>query len=251
MKEGIGVALFSIVVLFAVSLAVHAGDQESEPNEKPELFCPKTKISDNDRCMDCHVIPDFALKEIKPNNRLDIPTNANVHENVFTYYMDGAVEYGSFRRAVEWLRWHPQYNEIVIELHSPGGSLATAWKLVGMLEGLRSQGYHITTRVEGFAASAAFIIFQAGDIREIGPLAETMHHELWTVTWLSVDTPSSKEDEAKVLRHLQTTVHKWLVTRCSKPITVEELDDLVHKKDYWMNSEDVLEAGFADRYIGE
>ena len=61
-----------------------------------------------------------------------------------------------------------------------------------------------------------------------------------------IDTPSKKEDEAKVFRHLQDTIHNWLVTRSTNELTKDEIDAWVRHKDYWMNGKDVIELGFAD-----
>jgi ATP-dependent protease ClpP protease subunit len=252
-----GRSLVLFIVLF-LAFPVYAieGDIEvlgAEVEEQSPTYCPKTLISDNDKCLTCHVAPTFELREADPYAKYKLPWNTKIINGKLIFKLSGVVRSNEVQDAFEYLAWHPEFNEIIIEIHSPGGSLAEAWKIVSIMSEAQARGIKVTTKAYGFAASAAFVVFCAGDMgnRQIGRLAEIMHHELWTFTFLSIDTPSSKENEAKTLRHLQDTIHKWLLTRCTKEMTIDDLNDLVHHKDYWMNSQDAIEAGFADKYVGE
>ena len=52
------------------------------------------------------------------------------------------------------------------------------------------------------------------------------------------------------MRHIQDTIQGWVAERCK--LTKEELDDRVHKKDFWCNgTEAVNEYGFADKLMGK
>lgn len=235
-----------IIVLF--SLGAYAEEME----QKPEMFCPKTKISDNDKCFECHAKPDFKLKEAAPDRLMNLPTGARYIEGKLYYIVD-IMSADYIQRLFEYVRWHPEIRHVIMEVHSPGGSLLDAWKIIGLMSEAESQGIIVETRCYGFAASAGFLVFVGGTIghRYCNPNAEFMHHELWTFRFFDLSSPSKKENEAEVLRHLQDTVHEWLVTRATKPITKDQLDDLVKFKDYWMRGREVIELGFADGEIGK
>ena len=237
-------------------LADYAADEDwtgtftsKSEKEKLESICPKTRMSTD--CFKCHVAPDFSLKETDPYRIYDLPWGTDIVEGKLYYKIGDLVASQPLQNVFKYMSWHPEFEELIIELHSPGGSLAEAWKAVSLISEAQAKGIKVTTRVYGLAASAAFVIFCAGDEREVGRLSEIMHHELWTFTFLSIDTPSSKEQEALTLRHLQTTIHTWLISKCRKSISLDELDKLVKHKDYWMNGQDAIDAGFADKFIGE
>ena len=245
--------LAAIILFVGICFASYTGYPEKDETkavENPKTWCPRTLISDNNRCMDCHVIPDFKLKEAKPGRGLTLPFHTKLVDGKLRFYLEDIIS-NNVQDFFDYLSWHPEYKEVIIEINSPGGSLWHAWKIVSLIQQAQRRGIQVTTICHGMAASAGFIVFAAGDIghRFVGPLTETLHHELWTVTWLKVETPSSKEEEAKTLRHFQDSIHNWLVTRCTKKITKEELDDMVRHKDYWMNGQDCIDAGFADGYI--
>jgi ATP-dependent protease ClpP protease subunit len=76
-----------------------------------------------------------------------------------------------------------------------------------------------------------------------------MWHELQTLEIFNLSTPSNKEDEARVLRHLQDTANSWLaeVSNLSK----EEVDELVRYKELWVTGPEAVQYGFADGFIGK
>jgi ATP-dependent protease ClpP protease subunit len=132
---------------------------------------------------------------------------------------------------------------MVMKIHSGGGSLFGGYQAVGVMQNWISKGYEIETRVNGFAASAAFFIFCGGSTRLVSPQAELMWHELITFSMFDVSGPADKEDQAAVLRHLQDTANTMLADMCS--LTKEEIDTKIRKKEYWMNGSDAFAVGFA------
>ena len=146
----------------------------------------------------------------------------------------------------EYIRWHPEIRHVIFEVHSPGGSLFQAWRIVGLMEYWKSRGLIIETRVHGFAASAGFVVFANGTKghRFASKTAELMWHELLSFSMFKVDRPSDIEDEAKVLRHLQDTCSTYLAERSN--LTKEEWDEKVHKKDFWINGVQAIEYGISD-----
>lgn len=245
------IALCCAILLAGVALADYGAMPENEKEEKkPEIFCPKTKISDNSLCLKCHTQPDFKLREAKPDRALELPFGISLTDGKL-YYVIETINADKVAELFQYMYWHDEFKNVVLEIQSPGGSLLDAWKIIGLMDQAKKRGITVETRCYGFAFSAGFLIFVNGQIdhRYVAPTAEFMHHELWTLSFMKLDTPSSKEDEAKTMRHLQDTIHDWLITRATKPITKDELDNLVRHKDYWMNGKDMIALGFADEAI--
>ena len=134
-----------------------------------------------------------------------------------------------------------------MEIHSPGGSLFNAQRIVGLMDDYKHWGGKITTKVNGFAASAGFYVFMNGDDRLVSPTAQLMWHELYTFSFFKISEPSDSEDEARVLRHLQDTVNQWIADRSH--LTKDEVDAMVKKKELWVNGLQALENGFATGLI--
>ena len=76
------------------------------------------------------------------------------------------------------------------------------------------------------------------------PQAELMWHELQALEGFGVTSPSSKEDEARVLRHLQDTANGWLAE--VSDLTKQEIDDMVSYKEFWLTGTEAVKYGFAD-----
>ena len=118
-----------------------------------------------------------------------------------------------------------------------------------MFDHYKKCGMTIETRCYGFAASAAFYILANGskEHRYIAPMAEVMWHEIITFKLWAIESPADKEDEARVLRHLQDTTNIRLseVSKVSKG----KLDDMIRKKELWLRGTEVVEYGFADKLL--
>ena len=215
--------------------------------EEKASICPKTLMKDS--CLKCHVIPDWKLIELKPNHTLDIPANGEIIDGKLWFYFT-YINSSGVRELYNWLQWHKGITHIVMEIQSPGGSMFEAKRIVGLMERMKKEGYTIETHVNSFAASAGFIVFVAGSKgqRFVSPEAELMWHELITFKMFDISGPADKEDEARVLRHLQDTQNQWLVSRGN--MTKEELDAAIRKKELWMNGAQAVEKGFADGFLG-
>ncbi len=215
--------------------------------EETLSICPTTKMDDG--CLSCHTAPDWSLieKAININRKFPIGPTMTVSKDgkIATILITGIVsaEVESF---FEYSDWHPDIEKAVFEIHSPGGSLFEAWRIIGLMEYYKSRGLIIETRVHGFAASAGFIIFVNGtkDHRFASKTAELMWHELYSFSFFKVDRPSGLEDEAKVLRHLQNTASKYLAERST--LTIKQWDEKVHKKDFWISGDQAVQYGLSD-----
>lgn len=246
------IVLIVLVVLLSFSTLAYA---EEEKEKKKESICPISKI--NADCLQCHVLrikdgkPVFGLKEIKQDAYRQYPSGTQVIDGK-GYYLVGEITNGEsnlIRDHFDYLKSH-NIKYTVFDVHSPGGSLFAAWRIKGLMDEFESEGGIIETRTRGFAASAGAILFVAGTkgYRIINAQAEIMFHELWSVKFLDISTPADKEDEARVLRHLQDTISSWLATRGK--LSKDELDQRMRKKEFWLSGKEAFENGFADKLVG-
>jgi len=250
--------LFSLV--FILPGFAETGLGGSVPKEKsPEgAKCPVTTLTDQGTCYDCHEIRqvDDKWKWVIKLRKFHELTDAYYHEDfvriingeVEGYYnMDGSVSVMAFKVFSNYM-YQIGVKRVTIDISSGGGSLIDGWEICSLIQQMSNQGIKVTTQVRAYCASAAFLILVSGDIRLVEPTAYLMTHELWTLAWLKLDTPSSKEDEAITMRMFQDVIHEWLAERSG--ITKEELDKRVRHKDWWMSGKAAVEEWkFATGYI--
>lgn len=243
-------------VLFFSSIAYTEPGVYSQPTQKdkPATICPKTKMVES--CTTCHVGSDFRIKETKPDAHIDYPNYTTKiigweTGNLKGYFLLEAINSDMLSNALKFFRQH-HIKYITIEIFSPGGSVMHAWRMIGMIRQFESEGNIIETRVNGMALSAGFMLFISGTkgYRYINPQAELMAHELMSFKLFDIATPSSKQREADILRHLQDTIDFYIVSRSN--VTKEELEK--YTKDWgewWVRGTDAIKYGFADKLIGE
>lgn len=65
---------------------------------------------------------------------------------------------------------------LTVLLNSNGGAVDAALVLHDLLRGASDSGCHVTVRVTGAAQSAAVVVLQAGDTRELTPSGVVMYH---------------------------------------------------------------------------
>lgn len=218
---------------------------------KVEPQCPRTLLHNKHTayhvCTNCHVNPTWEIKEVDPDVGRDYPnTNMRIRGDTLIYKVHLGISYTALddlEEALEYLEWHPEVKKIEIEILSGGGHMFVAWQMISKLEAAK-KNYHVTTIVPGFAASAAFMLFCAGDERLVYDNSILMHHELWSFEFLKVEDVSGAEENARVKRLFQDNIHDYLIKRSI--LTKEQLDEYIKgERDYWMTGSDALEVGFA------
>jgi len=243
--------LLSPIVVFSQG----AGDAylytKEKEKEKSTTYCPKTLINDMNKCLYCHTTPSFKLKEATPDE-------TRVYPNIFTkiipeganavgYFLLGEIDSRPVKEYFDYLTSH-NIDKAIVEIHSPGGSLLDAWRIVGIMQAWERAKPNriIETRCYGFAASAGFLTFVSGTMghRFVSETAEMMWHELWSFSLFKLETPSDSEESARVLRHLQDTANIWIASRGN--LTKEEMDAKIKKREYWIRGSEAIQLGFAD-----
>jgi len=236
--------LMIVFIIFGVGI-VSADEDGCKKDEKMKVQeCPKTKMQE--KCLFCHIIPSFELKEKAPDATFDYPNRSIKIIGKVGYYYLTDISSGEVRDFFDYISWH-DINHVIIEIQSPGGSLFEAWRIVGIMDYWKAKGYTVETRVHGYAASAGFLIFANGSkgYRFASETCELMWHELSTFKFFDVAGPADKEDEAKVLRHLQTTANTWLAARSK--LTADDWDKRIRKKEFWCNGKQAKdEYGLSD-----
>uniref|UniRef100_A0A6M3LN45 Putative protease n=1 Tax=viral metagenome TaxID=1070528 RepID=A0A6M3LN45_9ZZZZ len=237
--------LIPILVASVLLLGTMAWGQDTK---KPIAQCPKTLMVES--CFDCHIKPSFKLKEARPDAHMDYPYGVQVI-NGKGYFLLDSINTGTSNQVMDYfnyLRLH-KIKHAILDVHSPGGSLFSGWRIKGLINEFQEEGGIVETRVTGFAASAGAILFVAGTrgYRVANPQAELMFHELYTFKFIDISTPSDKEEESRVLRHLQDTMTTWLATRGS--IDKNTLDGKMKKREFWLTGLEAKDFGFVDRLV--
>ena len=133
--------------------------------------------------------------------------------------------------------------DMTIIINSPGGQVIPTFGAYDHLLSLRKRGHHITTVGRGMVASAATILFQAGDERIIGSETSTLIHEISTI---ALGKLPDLEDEVAFAKALQERILNIYVSRCGGKTTKEYLREHWARKDWWLDANEILEIGLAD-----
>lgn len=134
---------------------------------------------------------------------------------------------------------------IRFNINSVGGEVDAGIAIYHKIRDLSKSGIAVTTRVEGAADSAAALIAQAGDIREIAVGSEMMVH---CASCLLFDYYDSKGlDQVKAMLDAADKRIAELLSDCSRR-SLDEVKRMM-RKTAWMTAEDAVEEGFADAIV--
>lgn len=161
------------------------------------------------------------------------------------YHFLGAVNDATVKECMlvleAWSRATPAC-EITIIFNSPGGGVISGLALYDALLGLKAKGHKLTTVARGYAASMGGVLLQAGDERLIGPNAHVLIHE---VSSGAIGKVSEIEDDLKFTKMLQDRLLGILAARST--LTKQQIKTRWRKTDWWLDADESVELGFADR----
>ena len=140
-----------------------------------------------------------------------------------------------------WDRLDPNCS-IEIVFNSPGGSVMAGMALFDHIQEIRRAGHKVTTVSNGYAASMAGILLQAGDVRVIGKESYVLIHEISTG---AVGKIGELEDVVEFVNKIQDRVLNIFADRSKKPAGY--FKKRWTRKDWWLNSDECLEIGFVDK----
>lgn len=135
-----------------------------------------------------------------------------------------------------------QSKQLEVEISSPGGDVYAA---LAMYNALRASGKEVVTKVMGVAASAASLVFMAGDKRVMPKNTQLMIHNPWTV---AMGNASELRDTADALEKIGDSIRATYASRSGLDDT--KLNDML-SKDTWINADEALADGFATEVVEE
>lgn len=133
-------------------------------------------------------------------------------------------------------------SSIEVEINSPGGDTFAG---VTMYNALRACGKTVTTKAMGVAASAASLIFMAGDKRVMPANTMLMIHDPWMVT---MGNSAELRDAADMLDKVGGQVRATYAARSG--LDDAKLTEML-SKDTWLTADEALADGFATEVVEE
>jgi ATP-dependent protease ClpP protease subunit len=91
------------------------------------------------------------------------------------------------------------------------------------------------------------ILLQAGDHRVASKNSIFLLHEIRKFTFMREDTKSDLEDTKKHMEMITNKIYTIIATKCGK--SVEEVDEVIDRKEVHMDAEEALEWGLIDEII--
>jgi ATP-dependent Clp endopeptidase proteolytic subunit ClpP len=161
------------------------------------------------------------------------------------YHFFEPVTYGGVEDAINWTGMWSRRNpgsDITIVFNSPGGGVFPGFALFDHIQALRAKGHKVITEARGMVASMGTILLQAGDERVVGPNAHVMIHE---VSAQALGKTSELEDTVQLVNRLQDKALDALGERST--MTKRQIKAKWKRKDWWLDAEEAVELGFADR----
>ncbi len=228
MKKLAVLILIGIFIAGAIGLAI-AGEEEG-PTCKSAYRFPGN-------CTACHVPPTGVLT----TRDLTIGKDA-------VYLSINRIDFADLRNTFLSLKDF-KYEKVVIDLLSFGGSVFDALGMVALIEEQQKAGKVVEIRARGIVASAGLIVMVSGSPghRLIGKHSLVMFHELSQFKFLAVETPSDKEEEARIFRMIQDKINSYIASKSKIP--EKDLCGLIKKKEFWVDAKGAIEYGFADKLI--
>lgn len=154
---------------------------------------------------------------------------AQIHE----FYLSGEIT--DPEDYIEWfdiIRNSSAVDTIRIYINSGGGDLYTTLQFLRVMSETEA---HIITSVEGACMSAATMIFLHGDEQEITPHSLFMFHNYSAgVFGKGGEMYDQLQFERKWSEHFMQEVYAGF-------LTPEEISSMMHNKDIWMTSDEVVE----------
>ena len=125
---------------------------------------------------------------------------------------------------------------INVHINSYGGDVAEGLAIYNVL---RNHAAHITTICDGFACSAASVVFMAGDDRIMSPASLLMIHNAWTAAVGNADELRKAADDIETITQASVAAYMEHAT-----IPEEEVKKLMDAET-WILPVDAVEMGFA------
>lgn len=133
-------------------------------------------------------------------------------------------------------------DNVTVHINSVGGSLYAGVSIYNRLKGLAA---NVTTINDGLAASAASIIFQAGNTRKVNAGSCLMIHEAAALLIGYYQTKDLKTEMKRLDAHNKTAIEAYAEATGIDSDTIKN----ALAKETWMTGQEAVDAGYADEVI--
>ena len=135
-----------------------------------------------------------------------------------------------------------EVDEIDVHINSTGGAVAEGLAIYNVL---KNSGMKVTTFCDGFACSAASVVFMAGDERVMNEASLLLIHNAWTYS------QGNAADFRKAAEDLDT-ITQASVKSYMRHVNVseKELKEMMDSET-WISAEDAKKMGFATKVLEE
>ena len=134
------------------------------------------------------------------------------------------------------------YSNLTIRINSPGGDMNAG---VVIYNRLRELGAHITTVCDGLAASAASLIFMAGDTRRLYSSSIVMIHGAAVLLWDYYQEQGVRSVLSMLAAHNQAGINVYVDRTGLDEAEVRQMVEA----ETWMTGQEAVDKGFATEVI--
>lgn len=169
-----------------------------------------------------------------------IKAKANKEAEIWIYEEIGGYYGVTAKKFAEDLKGLGELNKITLRLNSPGGDVFDAATIYNLLKQNKAS---VSVYIDGLAASAASVVAMAGDEILIADNAMMMVHNPWT---FAMGYASDLRQTADLLDKIGGTI---VTTYAKRTRQDEEKIRELMDAETWMNADEAVEYGFADRTV--
>jgi len=247
------VVLVSMFVIVGFSYAEPGDYYDPEAEEKAE---PVSRVEEKcffagmqENCLGCHTRTG-ALIEEEPFATKKPPMGSSykwdVDGTLIGYFEITGIWPEEVEEMLEYFDRDKNVNKIVFNVFSPGGSVFHAWKMINVIQRYYDR-FEIEVRCDSAAFSAGFLIFLVGETRLVSPQASMMMHEVKSMEFFSVKSPSGLTEEAELFNKWQLVIDEWIAERTN--IDLDTIEKNTYKRDWWIDGIEAVELGVADGFL--
>lgn len=152
--------------------------------------------------------------------------------NLYEFYLSGELlEPSEYISWFDTIRNASAQDSVKIYINSPGGDLYTA---IQFLRAMGESAAHITCSVEGACMSAATLIFLTADAQEVTAHSAFMFHDY------SSGVFGKGGEQYDQIQFERKWSEAFLKEAYSGFLTEAEITSMLHNKDIWMTSQEVV-----------
>lgn len=135
-----------------------------------------------------------------------------------------------------------EVDRVNVHINSYGGDVSEGLAIYNVLKNSRAK---VTTYCDGFACSAASVVFMAGDERIMNSASLLMIHNAWTYGYGNAEEFRKQAEDLDKITQASVNAYMSRVT-----ITEDELKEKMNAET-WLTAEEALSDGFATKILEE